>query len=103
VPALLRTAVDAVAHSGTVVAVGISTADVGLKVSDLSRKELNLVGSRNSVDEFPLAVGLVGRHAEVVGGWVTHTFGLDEVPRAIAFAMANPDLATKVIISCLLE
>lgn len=103
VPALVRAAVDMVAHSGTVVAVGISTADVGLKVSDLSRKELNLVGSRNSVDEFPAAVDLVTRKADTVAGWVTHTFGLDEVPRAIDFAVANPDLVTKVVISCLLE
>jgi L-gulonate 5-dehydrogenase len=103
VPALLRIAVDVVAHSGTVVAVGISTADVSLKVSDLSRKELNLVGSRNSAGEFPAAVDLVTRKADVVAGWVTHTFGLHEVPRAIEFASANPDLVTKAVISCSLE
>jgi threonine dehydrogenase-like Zn-dependent dehydrogenase len=100
VPALVRTAVDVVAHSGTVVVVGISTADVALKVSDLSRKEVNLLGSRNSAGEFPAAVDLVTRHAGAVAGWVTHTFGLDEVPRAIAFAAANPHLVTKAVISC---
>jgi L-gulonate 5-dehydrogenase len=103
VPALVRLAVDVVAHSGTVVAVGISTAEVGLTVSDLSRKELNLLGSRNSAGEFPAAVDLVARRADVVAGWVTHTFGLHEVPEAIAFARANPHLVEKVVISCLAD
>lgn len=101
VPALVRLSVDVVAHSGTVVAVGISTDDVGITVSDLSRKEINLLGSRNSAGEFPAAVDLVGRRADVVAGWVTHTFGLHEVPDAIAFAGANPHLVEKVVISCL--
>ncbi|MFB9408886.1 zinc-binding dehydrogenase [Dactylosporangium matsuzakiense] len=103
VPALLRLAVDVVAHSGTVVAVGISTAEVALTVSDLSRKELNLLGSRNSAGEFPAAVDLVTRRAGVVADWVTHEFGLTEVAAAIRFAVANPHEAEKVVISCLLE
>ncbi|MBL7253241.1 zinc-binding dehydrogenase [Paractinoplanes lichenicola] len=103
VPALVRLAVDMVAHSGTVVVVGISTDDVGLKVSDLSRKELTIVGSRNSAGEFPAAVDLIARRPEVVAGWVTHTFGLGEVPQAIAFASANPHLVEKVVISCLAD
>jgi threonine dehydrogenase-like Zn-dependent dehydrogenase len=101
VPALVRLAVDVTAHSGTVVVVGISTADVGLKVSDLSRKELNVLGSRNSAGEFPAAVDLIARRSEVVADWVTHTFGLEQVPEAIAFAAANPHLVEKVVISCL--
>ena len=101
VPALVRLSVDVVAHSGTVVAVGISTADVRLKVSDLSRKELNLLGSRNSAGEFPTAVDLITRRAGVVAEWVTHTFPLSEVPAAIGFAVASPHLVEKIVISCL--
>jgi threonine dehydrogenase-like Zn-dependent dehydrogenase len=103
VPKLVRLAVDVAAHSGTVVVVGISTDDVGIKVSDLSRKELNLLGSRNSSGEFPAAVDLIARRADVVAGWVTHTYRLDEVPEAIAFASANPHLVEKVVISCLMD
>lgn len=103
VPALVRLAVDLVAHSGTVVVVGISTAEVGLTVSDLSRKEINLLGSRNSAGEFATAVELVTRRADVVAGWVTHTFGLGEVPEAIEFARAHPHLVQKVVISCLAD
>jgi L-gulonate 5-dehydrogenase len=103
VPALVRLSVDMVAHSGTVVVVGISTAEVGLTVSDFSRKELNLLGSRNSAGELPAAVDLIARRADVVAGWVTHTFGLHEVPAAIGFAVANPHLVEKVVISCLAD
>jgi L-gulonate 5-dehydrogenase len=103
VPALVRLSVDLVAHSGTVVVVGISTADVALTVSDFSRKELALLGSRNSAGEFPAAVDLITRRADTVAGWVTHTFGLHEVPEAIGFAVANPHLVEKIVISCLAD
>ncbi len=49
-PHLIRTAVDVVAHGGTVVVVGISTEEVSVPVALLTRKELSLVGSRNSAD-----------------------------------------------------
>jgi L-gulonate 5-dehydrogenase len=103
VPALVRLAVDVAAHSGTVVVVGISTADVGLKVSDLSRKELTVAGSRNSAGEFPAAVDLIARHPDVVAGWITHTYPLHAVGEAISFASANPHLVEKVVVSCLMD
>jgi L-gulonate 5-dehydrogenase len=99
VPALVKLAVDVVAHGGTVVVVGISTADVALRVSDLSRKEVDILGSRNSTGEFAAAVALVARRADALAGWVTHTFGLGEVPKAIEFAQAHPHLVEKVVIS----
>ena len=47
-PALIRLGVDLVAHSGTVVIVGITTDEVSLPVAEFTRKELNVLGSRNN-------------------------------------------------------
>jgi hypothetical protein len=38
---------------------------------------------------------LVARRADALAGWVTHTFGLAEVPEAIEFAQAHPHLVEK--------
>jgi L-gulonate 5-dehydrogenase len=95
---LIRTAVDIVAHAGTVVVVGISADDLVLPVALLSRKELSLLGSRNSAGDFAAAIDLVRRHARVVRSWITHRVALDEVPTAIAFARSHPELVEKMIV-----
>jgi L-gulonate 5-dehydrogenase len=56
VPALIRLAADVVAPSCTVVVVGISLKDVALSVVDFTRKELNVLGSRNNAGLFADAV-----------------------------------------------
>lgn len=50
VPALIRAAVDLVAHSGTVVVVGISDQMVELPVIDFTRKEVSILGSQTTPD-----------------------------------------------------
>jgi L-gulonate 5-dehydrogenase len=97
-PALLRQAVDLVAHSGTVAVVGLSTEPVAIPMVEFTRKELTVVGSRNSTDLFPAAIDLVRRHAGLVGPLVTHVFPLTDTPKAIAYARAHPDEVVKVVI-----
>jgi L-gulonate 5-dehydrogenase len=98
VPALVRLAFDLVAPSGTIVVVGISQQEVAIPVSEFSRKEVNLLGSRNNAGIFGDAVGLVTRNAERVRRLVTHRFGLREVPDAIDYAMTHPQEAEKVVV-----
>jgi threonine dehydrogenase-like Zn-dependent dehydrogenase len=98
VPSLVRLAVDLVAHSGTVVVVGLSNDEVAIPVTEFSRKELNLLGSRNNAGLFAAAVDAVTRHADLAAPLVTHVFPLTEVPRAIEFARTHPDEVEKVVI-----
>jgi L-gulonate 5-dehydrogenase len=95
---LISTAVDVVAHAGTVVVVGISTDNLTVPVALLSRKELSLIGARNSVGDFADAVALVRRNAAVVRSWITHRITLDEVPTAIEFAAAHPEVVEKIVV-----
>ena len=94
--ALIRTAVDVVAHAGTVVVVGISQESVEIPVALFTRKELTLAGSRNNAHRFPDSIDLVQRRADAIRGWVTHRVELDEVPEVMEFAIEHPELVEKI-------
>jgi L-gulonate 5-dehydrogenase len=95
---MLRLAVEIVAHSGTVVAVGTSMEPLQVPVAEFSRKEISLVGSRNSVGLFREAVTMVHRHAHRLASLVTHQFGLPEVASAMAMGRDHPEAAGKVVV-----
>ena len=98
VPAVIRACVDAVASAGRLVIVGISTQEVSIPVINFTRKEMTILGSRNNVGVFGEAVDLVRRNRELVRSLITHRFSLERVPEAIAFALAHPTEAEKVMI-----
>ncbi len=99
VPTLITAALDVVAYSGSVVIVGISDQDVSIPVGLFSRKEINILGSRNNTGLFPEAIELVRRHAERLAPLVTHTYQVDRAPEAIEFAMNHPQDVEKVVIT----
>jgi len=98
-PELIRLAVGMVAHSGTVVVVGITMKEVTLPVVDFSRKEINLLGSRNNAGLFGQAVELVRRHREHARHMITHRFGFSDVLAAMTLAAERPQEAGKVLVS----
>jgi threonine dehydrogenase-like Zn-dependent dehydrogenase len=98
VPALVNAALDAVANSGTVVVVGISDGEVSIPVGLFSRKEINILGSRNNVGLFPEAIRLARQHADQLGSLVTHTYPLIDAPQAIEYAMTHPNEVEKAVI-----
>ncbi len=98
VPAVVRLAVDVVAASGRIVIVGISTQDVAIPMIAFTRKELNVLGSRNNVGVFGEAVELVRRNRGRARALITHRYPLERVPEAIEFALEHPTEAEKVMI-----
>jgi L-gulonate 5-dehydrogenase len=98
VPAMVRAAVELVAPTGTVVVVGLSDEEVSIPVSILSRKELDLIGSRNSADLFGPAVALVRRHRTVLAELVSHRFPLAAGGEALARAADPAAVVSKAII-----
>jgi L-gulonate 5-dehydrogenase len=97
VPALLRLACDLVAPSGTVVVVGLSTADAHLPVVDFTRKELTVRGSR--AGDFPSAVELVRARSDDVARLVSHRFGLEQAQDALRLAIDRPSEVEKVLVT----
>ncbi|ODU76786.1 MAG: hypothetical protein ABT08_08405 [Microbacterium sp. SCN 71-21] len=97
VPASLQNAVRLVASGGRVVQVGISTRTVELSMTDLPYKELDLLGSRNSLGLIPQGLDLLSRHRGAAEELLTHAFAFDDLADAFA-AMADPAVPTGKIV-----
>ena len=94
-----RTAVELVARAGRVVVVGLGSQDAPIRVGDLAFKEIDLLGvSCCNADEFAEAVSLVSRRQDVLAGFVTHEFPLEQAPEAIVYAMSHPAEVVKAVI-----
>jgi L-gulonate 5-dehydrogenase len=98
VPALVRQSIDLVAPSGTIVVVGLSEQELSVPVIEFTRKELNVLGSRNNSELFGGAVDLVRRWAPGLGQLVTHRFPLDDAPDALRFVADHAGDAGKVLV-----
>lgn len=98
VPAVIRSAIDLVAPSGRVVIVGLSQQDVSLPVVEFTRKELTVLGSRNSSGIFPQAVDLVRRQRDRASLLITHRFPVERAAEAMVFALEHPAEAEKVMV-----
>ena len=98
VPELIRLGIDLVAPSGTIVVVGISQRELFVPVIEFTRKELNVLGSRNNAGVFGDAVDLVRRNRDRVRSLITHTYELEQVAEAVQFAVDHPEQVQKVIV-----
>jgi L-gulonate 5-dehydrogenase len=95
----MRASLDAVAQTGRVLVVGLSTHDVPLRIGTLPFRELDVLGvSTCSADDFAEAVALVARRSDAVERLITHEYALEDAPAAIAFAIDNPEEAMKVLV-----
>jgi L-gulonate 5-dehydrogenase len=98
-PGVLRTALEVVAHAGTVIVAGTPTQEVSIPPFLIVYKELNVLGSRNNNGVFAQAVEIVRKNRPLVRRLITHTFPLERLQEAIEFAIANPQVAEKVMIA----
>lgn len=97
-PDALSAAIDMVTNAGTVVAVGISMAEVRLPMTVLPYKELDLLGSRNSCRLFPAAVEFVMRNRAFAEELITHRFALADTQEAFALAHDGGAGVGKIVI-----
>lgn len=98
-PGAIRSAVEMVAGAGRVVIAGISHEEVSLPIGAFTAKELDVLGtSCCSADEFREAARIVAARSADVQGLITHEFGLERAPEAIAFAIENPEQVMKVVV-----
>ena len=98
-PGAIRSAVEMVAGAGRVVIAGISHKEVSLPIGAFTAKELDMLGtSCCSAYEFREAARIVAARRADVQGLITHEFGLESAPEAIAFAIENPEQVMKVVV-----
>jgi L-gulonate 5-dehydrogenase len=98
-PAAVRAMIDMVASAGRAVQVGMSGAEVALRIGSLTEKELDLLGvSCCGGEEFAEAVGLVERNDALLAPMISQEFALEQAPQALRFAIDNPTEVMKVVI-----
>jgi threonine dehydrogenase-like Zn-dependent dehydrogenase len=95
----MQAALDVVAQAGRVLVVGLSTHEVPLRISALPFRELDVLGvSCCNAGDFAEAADLVSRRRASVEPLISHEFGLEEAPAAIAFAIDNPADVMKAVV-----
>ena len=95
----MRAALAAVAQTGRVLVVGLSTGEVPLPIGTLPFRELDVLGvSTCAAEDFAAAAEIVLRNRTAVEALISHEFALEEAPEAIAFAIGHPAEAMKVLV-----
>jgi len=82
VPASFEAAVRLAAPTARIVQVGISTGLAQVSMRDVPFKELDIRGSRNSLNLIPEALAVLHRRPEVAERLISHGFGLAELSQA---------------------
>ena len=96
-PDAVRSAIDLVAFAGRVALVGYTKREVTLPTYMITRKELDIFGSRNSAREFPLAIRLIADGVIRLDPLITNVVDFDELPEYFRRVMERPDDYLKII------
>ena len=95
--AAIRSSIDYVAYSGRIALVGWPKGEVSLMTAMFTKKELDVMGSRNSLRDFPESIDLIAGNKIDVGSLVTRTVSFEEVPAVVKEMAAYPEKFMKVV------
>ncbi len=93
----IRSTIETSAYTGRIAFVGWSDREVSLPTSMITRKELDVYGSRNSVGEFPEAIELIKNRKVNVEPLISKVVSFDELPEYLECLAKNPGLYLKII------
>ena len=95
-PDTFRLAVDEVAYTGRVVYIGYAKEPVSYETRLFLLKELDILGSRNALDEFPAVIEMLRQGRFPVDRVVSKTVPMAEAGEALRAWSDNPGLFTKI-------
>lgn len=95
--AAIRSSIDYVAYSGRISLVGWPKSEISLPTALFTKKELDIVGSRNSFKAFPESIQLVAEGKVDVKAVITKTIAFEEVPALVKDIAENPGSYLKVV------
>jgi threonine dehydrogenase-like Zn-dependent dehydrogenase len=98
-PATFRAAIDEVAYTGRVVYVGYAKEPVEYETRFFLLKELDILGSRNALDEFSTVISALQQGRFPVDRIISRVASIDEAGSAIAQWSNDPGAFVKVQIS----
>ncbi len=92
----VRNSVDYVSYAGRISLVGYSKSDIPMPTALFTKKELTIVGSRNSVGMFPESLRLISEGKVDVSALLTRTVTMDDAPATVVDIAEHPDRYLKV-------
>jgi threonine dehydrogenase-like Zn-dependent dehydrogenase len=98
-PATFRAAIDEVAYTGRVVYVGYAKEPVEYETRFFLLKELDILGSRNALDEFGTVISALQQGRFPVDRIISRVAGIDEAGSAIAQWSNDPGAFVKIQVS----
>lgn len=91
-------ALEVVSFAGRVVAIGYAKEPIPLNTSLIVRKELNVLGSRNALNEFGPVITMLEEEKWPFDQLISKTYPLEETAAAFDFWYHNPDKIIKILI-----
>ena len=98
VPDTYRLAVEEVAHTGRVVYIGWAKEPVSYETKLFVHKELDILGSRNSLAEFPAVIAMLSEGKFPVAETISTTVPLEGASDALQRWSAAPEAFTKILV-----
>lgn len=95
--AAIRSSLDYAAYSGRISLVGWPKGEVPLMTAMITKKELDVRGSRNSSKAFPESIDLIAGGRIDVASLVTRSVPFEEIPAAVREIAAYPEKFMKVV------
>lgn len=97
-PATYRAAVDEVAYTGRVVYIGYAKKPVDYNTGTFVRKEIEILGSRNCLGEFPEVIDYLEKGKFPVDAVISRVVPLADAGAALAAWSENPGPITKIMV-----
>jgi L-gulonate 5-dehydrogenase len=97
-PSSLETAVHLVASAGRIVQVGISARTASVPMNAIPFKEIDLLGSRNSLNLIPAGLELLARHRDQARALMTHRFGFGDLQQAYELMRSRTEPVGKIVV-----
>ncbi len=94
----IRLAIETARPAGRVVLVGLREGDAAFRHVCVIRKELDVLGSRNSAGLFPEAIAFVDAHRETLQSLITHELPLSAIERGLQLTRDKPPGVMKVMV-----
>jgi 2-desacetyl-2-hydroxyethyl bacteriochlorophyllide A dehydrogenase len=95
--AAIRSSIDYAAYSGRISLVGWPKNEISLPTALFTKKELDIVGSRNSFRSFPESIQLIAENRVDVAAVITKTVAFEEIPELVHDISVNPGNYLKVV------
>jgi threonine dehydrogenase-like Zn-dependent dehydrogenase len=96
--ACTRMTTTLVGHGGRIVLIGWNRGPVEIDTVTLMRKEVDVLGSRCSLNAFGAVIQLLDQNVINAGAMVTHRFGLQEAGAALDVLDKGRGITLKVLI-----